>query len=334
MNNMQQLELIASLCQAFGPSGNEQNIRDIITGYISSYVDDIQTDALGNLLALKKATVQGEGKKIMLAAHMDEIGLIASFIDDKGFIRFGTVGGIYPMFAVGQHIVFENGTPGVVWYEEKHGDVKDTKIEKMFIDIGASSKEEAMQQVQVGDMAVFCGETVENNGRVISKAMDNRVGCAVLIQLIRSMPESANDVWFVFTAQEEVGLRGARTAAYGIVPDLAVAIDVCDAGDMPECNHMDVYLGKGATVKIMDRSVVSHPAVKNRLMERAEAAGLAYQLEVMEYGGTDAGSIQYSAGGVPSGGVSIPTRFIHSPAEMVDLRDVVSAVDLLREFVK
>lgn len=334
MNEMQKFELIASLCQAFGPSGNEQNVRETIEGAVSLFADDMRTDALGNLIVLKKPTIAGGGRKIMLAAHMDEIGLIASYIDEKGYIRFGTVGGVYPAFALGQHVIFENGTPGVVWYEEKHGDAKDAKVDRMFIDIGASTREEAEACVKVGDMAVFCGETVESNGRVISKAMDDRIGCAVLCMLLRQMPETANEVHFVFTSQEEVGLRGARTAAYGIVPDLAVAVDVCDTGDMPECHPMEVSLGKGATVKIMDRSVIAHPDVKNRLMERAEAAGIPYQLEVMTAGGTDAGSIQFAAGGVASGGVSIPTRYIHSPAEMIDLRDVDSAVAMLREFVR
>jgi len=323
-------DLIKTLTQTYGPSGNEKKVAQTIRGLLEGKVDEIRTDAMGNLICVKK----GSGKKIMLAAHMDEIGIIVSYIDDKGFIRFGNVGGIPPLIILGQRVVFENGTVGVIWYEESIDNMKNAKLDKMFIDIGAKSREEAEKLVKVGDMGVFVGDTIEQNGRIISKALDDRIGCAVLVQLALSEPETDNEIYYVFTTQEEVGLRGAKTAAFGIVPDMALAIDVCDMGDIPGCKPMAVKLGEGPTIKIKDRSVIAHPEVKDALIMAATENKIPYQMEVMLEGGTDAGSIHITAGGIPSGGVSIPTRFIHDAAEMVDMKDVENAIKLLAEFVK
>ncbi|HBR03898.1 MAG TPA: aminopeptidase [Ruminiclostridium sp.] len=323
-------ELIDTLTQTFGPSGYEKKVAGTIADLLKGKVDEIRSDALGNLICVKK----GSGKKIMLAAHMDEIGIIVSYIDDKGFLRFGNIGGIPPLMILGQRVVFENGTTGVIWYEEDIDNMKNTKLDKMYIDIGANSRTDAEKLVKVGDLAVFVGETVEQNGRIISKALDDRIGCAVLVQLALSRPQTDNEIYYVFTAQEEVGLRGAKTAAFGIIPDMALAIDVCDTGDTPSCKPMAVRLGEGPAVKIKDHSVIAHPKVKDRLINAAKEKNIPYQLEVMLAGGTDAGSIHTTAGGIPSGGVSIPTRYIHDASEMVDIADVENAVKLLAEFVK
>lgn len=324
------IEIIGSIAQAFGPSGNEKNVREVIEPMLSGYVDEVRVDPLGNLIAVKK----GSGKKIMLAAHMDEIGIIVTYIDDKGFLRFGCVGGVSQFFALGTRVIFENGTIGTVWYEENISTIKDLKIDNMFIDIGAKSKEDAGTMVKVGDMAVFCGETVENNGNLISKALDDRAGCAVLVALARSMPETQNEVYFVFTTQEEVGPRGARTAAWGIMPDSAVVIDVTDTGDLPESKHMAVKLGSGPAIKIKDRSVICHLDIVNGLKACAEQEGIEVQLEVLTAGGTDAGAIHLVAGGIPTGGVSIPTRFVHSPSEMISIADLKACVALLAAYVR
>lgn len=322
-------ELIKTLTHTFGPSGHEKKVADTITELLKGKVDEIKRDALGNLICIKK----GSGKKIMLAAHMDEIGIIVTYIDEKGFLRFGNIGGIPPLMILGQRVVFDNGTIGVVWYEEDIDNMKNTKPDKMFIDIGANSKEDAERFVKVGDPAVFVGDTVEQNGKIISKALDDRIGCAVLIELALSQPKTDNEIYYVFTTQEEVGLRGAKTAAFGIVPDMALAIDVCGTGDTPGCKPISVQLGDGPTVKIKDRSVIAHPRVKDLLINSAKEKNIPYQLEVMMDGGTDAGSIHTAAGGIPSGGVSIPTRFIHDASEMVDIKDVENAVKLLSEFI-
>ena len=321
---------ICKLVNAFGPSGCEKQVAEVIANMIKDRVDEIRSDAMGNLIAVKR----GSGKKIMLAAHMDEIGLIVTTIDEKGFLRFGTVGGVSPLISLGQRVVFENGLTGVVWYEESIENMKDAKPDKMYIDIGARSGEHAKELVDIGDMAVFAGQPVDQNGVVISKALDDRVGCAVLAELARRCPETDHEIYYVFTTQEEVGLRGARTAAYSIMPHLALAIDVTRTGDTPKSKYGAVALGEGPAIKIKDNSVIAHPKIREKLVNCARENSIPYQLEVLDKGGTDAGSIHITAGGIPSGGVSIPTRFIHSTAEMVDLKDVENAIKLLEAFIK
>lgn len=322
-------ELIKKLTGLFGPSGYEHRVAREIISALEGKVDEIRRDNMGNVIAVKKGT----GRKIMLAAHMDEIGLIVSYIDDKGFLRFGTIGGVYPLLALGQRVVFENGLKGTVWYEESMDSMKDAKPDKMYIDIGTRSKEETEKLVKIGDLAVFEGEAVEQNGIVISKALDDRIACAILLQLALSKPKTDNEIYYVFTTQEEVGLRGAKTAAFGIVPDVALAIDVTSTGDTPKAKPMAVKLGAGPTIKIKDSSVIAHPKVVEDLVTAAEKSKIPYQYEVLEYGGTDAGSIHVTAGGIPSGGISIPTRFIHSPNEMAALSDAENAVALLKAYV-
>jgi len=321
---------ISRLVKAFGPSGRETGVAEAIKEMIEGYVDEIRTDALGNIIAVKR----GSGRKIMLAAHMDEIGLIVTTIDEKGFLRFGTVGGVSPLVALGQRVAFENGVTGTVWYEESMDSMKDAKPDRMYIDIGARSREQAKEMVNIGDMAVFAGSPVEQNGIVISKALDDRSGCAVLVELARRRPETDNEIYYVFTVQEEVGLRGARTAAFALKPDLAVAVDVAGTSDTPKCRHGSLELGGGPAIKVKDNSLIAHPRIRERLVDCARENGIPYQLEVSEKGGTDAGSIHITAGGIPSGVVSIPARFIHSPSEMISLKDAENAVNLLEAFIK
>lgn len=324
------LDTIRELVNAFGPSGSEKRVAEAVTHMIKDKVDEVRSDAMGNLIAVKR----GSGKRIMLAAHMDEIGLIVTTIDEKGFLRFGTVGGVVPLVALGQRVVFENGLTGVVWYEENLESMKDIKPDKMYIDIGARSGEHAKKLVGIGDMAVFAGEVIEQDGRVISKALDDRAGCAILAELARRCPETEHEIYYVFTTQEEVGLRGARTAAYDIMPDLAIALDVTRTGDTPSSKHSAVVLGEGPAIKVKDNSVIAHPKIREKLVDCARKNGIPYQFEVLEKGGTDAGSIHITAGGIPSGGISIPTRYVHNTAEMIDLKDAENALRLLEAFVK
>jgi endoglucanase len=329
MGGKKMIELVRELAGTYGPSGREDEIRDVIRKNISGKVDELYTDTLGNLIAVKK----GNGKRIMLAAHMDEIGVVATYIEENGFIRFSNIGGVSPVFSLGQRVRFANGVCGCVCYEEKLKELKDLKFPRMFIDIGTNSREETMEYVSPGDIAVFEADTIEQNGKYISKALDDRIGCAVLIDLIRQIKEVKNEVVFVFTVQEEVGLRGAGTAAYALMPDLAIAVDVTNTGDTPRCNPLSIELGKGAAVMIKDGRTISHPLVKNKLIDLAKRFDIQYQLEVIEKGGNDAGSIHTTAGGIPSGAVSIPCRYMHSPCEMVDIGDVKSAVNLLKAFI-
>ncbi|MCX7843156.1 MAG: M42 family metallopeptidase [Clostridia bacterium] len=322
-------DLIKRLCQSFGVSGNEEDIRDVIKSEIGNKLNEVRVDALGNLIAVKK----GKGKKIMVAAHMDEIGVLATFIDEKGFIRFSNIGGVSQFFALGQRVKFRNGVTGAVFYEEKLDDMKNLKLSSMYIDIGAISREDAEKKVQIGDAACFLGETVQEGDVIISKALDDRAGCSVLLQAIKNLPETENEIYFVFTVQEELGLRGAKTSAYQILPDMAIAVDVTKTGDTPECKPMAVKCGGGPAVKIKDNSVICHPEVRRLLEDKAKQLNIPYQLEVLSAGGTDAGAIHLTAGGVPSGAISIPCRNIHSPSEIVSLKDLENAVKLLTESI-
>lgn len=320
------MEMLKNLTQGFGPSGREDEIRKIIKGYVKDYADEISEDVMGNLIVRKRGT----GKKIMLAAHLDEIGVVITFIDDNGFLRFSSVGGLNSKELLYSKVKFKNGVIGTIGTEK---DNKDKLIPKMYIDIGAKDKKEAEKLVSIGDMATFLGEFYQREDVVISKALDNRAGCYVLIETLKSA-QSENDLYFVFTSQEEVGLRGAKTSAYSIDPDLALAVDVTDTGDTPNCEEMAVKLGGGAAVKVMDRSVLCDRNVRINLIESAKRAGVSYQLEVMTDGGTDAGAISGTKAGVKTGGLSIPTRYIHSPSEMVSKKDMEGAVKILLEFIK
>ena len=318
--------LLKELCEAFGPSGRENHVRDIIIREADKLGFESETDALGNLIVHKPGTK----KKIMLASHMDEIGVVATFIDKKGFIRFSNIGGLYVKRLLSRRVVFENGIVGVI---DTEADNKELKMSKMFIDIGSKNKEEAEKLISVGDMAVFIGEYKEQNGYVISKALDNRSGCFVLLEAMKKV-NTDNDLYFVFTSQEEVGLRGAKASAYSVNPEIALSIDVTDTGDTPGCDIMAVELSKGACVKVMDRSIISHPDIRTALIETAKNNNIDYQLEVLTDGGTDGGVIHTTKDGVKTGGISIPTRYIHSPSEMVSMKDIFDSINLLVKFLE
>jgi len=318
--------IIRQLTEACGPSGYETEVTGLIKDLIKDHVDELRTDVLGNLVAVKHGSA--EGKRIMFAAHTDEIGVVITYIDDHGFLRFAPIGGVGISTLVGNRVRFANGTIGVV-YQEGKAEWKELTLDKLFIDIGAASREEAVQKVQVGQFGVFHREFTDLGDRLIAKSMDDRIGCAVLVEALRKLDRPRNTLYCVFTTQEEVGLRGARTAAYGLDPDLGLALDVTLTGDTPEAKRMAVSLGQGAAIKVKDASHIAHPRVKDLLVGLCEAKNIPYQMEVLEWGGTDAGAIHLTKEGVPSGTISIPTRYVHSPSEMVDLRDVQACVDLV-----
>lgn len=317
--------VIKQLTEAFGPSGFETEVTGLIQSMIEQHVDELKTDVMGNLIAIKHGSA--DGRKVMFAAHTDEIGLVVTHIDDKGFLRFGNVGGVGISTLVGNRVRFAGGTIGAI-YQEK-GDWKELTLDKLYIDIGAETKEEAQKKVRLGEFGIFHREFEDLGNRLIAKSMDDRIGCAVLIEALKTIKNPKNTLYFVFTTQEEVGLRGARTAAYGIEPDLGIALDVTLTGDMPEARRMEVSLGKGAAIKVKDSSLITHPKVKDLLVDLAEEQKIPYQMEVLDAGGTDAGAIHITKAGVPSGAISIPTRYVHSPSEMVDIRDVEACVDLV-----
>ena len=320
------MELLKRLTACDAPSGCEKGITNLIKTEVEGFADEVYTDALGNLIVHKK----GSGKKLMFAAHCDEIGIIVTFIDDKGFLRFADVGGLYLRNLVNRKVRFENGIIGVIGTEEEN---EKRSMSKMYIDIGAGSREEAEKLVSVGDAAVFVGDFYVQGSNVISKALDNRAGCYVLIEALKRV-KSENDLYFVFTTQEEVGLRGARTAAYAINPDYALSVDITDTGDTPKCPKMAVKLGEGAAIKVMDYSVITSREVRETLIELAKGNDVKYQLEIMTEGGTDAGVIHFTRGGIKTGGISIPTRYIHSPSEMISINDLNSCIELLVLFAE
>ncbi|MGI6704836.1 MAG: M42 family metallopeptidase [Clostridia bacterium] len=318
-------ELLRKLVSAYGPSGNEGPVREIIKEEIQDFVDNIQVDALGNLIAIKK----GEGTRVMVAAHMDQIGFIVTHIDEKGFLRFSNVGGISVQNSFHSKVRLNNGVRGVIGYETDVDDIKKIKLDRMFIDIGASSREEAEKLVSIGDMAVYDSPLAESNGRYFSGAMDDRVGCAVQIETIKRLPKTENEIYFVFTVQEEVGTRGAKTAAFALDPEVGFALDVTLTGDTPKAKTMAVKLGDGPAIKVKDASVLAHPKVKELMVKTAKENGIPYQMEVLVAGGTDSGPIHLTRSGVPSGVLSIPCRYVHSDNEMVDANDVENAVRLM-----
>jgi len=321
-------DLLKKLVNAFGPSGDERQIAEVIEKEIVDYVDEVSYDSLGNLIARKK----GNGKKIMLAAHMDQIGLLITDIDDKGFLRFTNIGGVSPYISLGQRVIFKNGVIGAI-HMEPMDDYSKLKLENMYIDIGVSSKEDAEKLVSIGDSCVFKSQYYENEDYVISGYMDDRIGCYILIETIKSLKENINDLYFVFTSQEEVGLRGAKTSAYRIDPDFGVALDVTGSGDTPKAKRFAVGLGKGAAIKVKDQSIIVSPKVKEFMIKTAKDNNIPYQLEVLENGGTDSGAIHLTREGIPSGVISVPTRYVHSPNETISKNDVNNCINLLLKII-
>lgn len=317
-------DLIKGLTDIYGPSGYEHHVRDFIQAEIVDYVDMVEVDALGNLHALKRGP-EG-GKTIMLAAHMDEIGLMVTNVEEEGYLRFTNIGGLFPLNMVSARVIFADGTLGMVdinWDERG----KSPSMDNLYIDVGVSSKNEC--PIKVGDVAGFYGPAQAIGRRVMAKSLDDRIGCAVQIETLKQLKDSPYTVHFVFTVQEEVGLRGAKTSAFKVEPDIGIAIDVTLCGDVPEMKNFPISLGQGPAIKVMDRSSISHPAVKDWMMDTATANNIPYQPEVLTFGGTDAGSMQLSKGGAAAGCVSIPCRHIHTPSEMIDLDDAENAVKLL-----
>lgn len=319
------LELLTQLTQAFGPPGHEDEIREVIREAVTPLADSVWVDPLGSLVALRQGT--GGGKKIVLAAHMDEIGVMITYVEEKGFLRFTRMGGINPLAHIGGRVRFASGAQGVIAVERREDPSKVPTLEQLYIDVGATCREDA--PVKVGDPAAFVRPLLRQGRRIISKTLDDRVGCYVLIEVLRRLERTADDLYFLFSVQEEVTLSGARTSAYKIDPDMAIAVDVTATGDTPKALPMAVEMGKGPAIKVQDSGMIAHPAVREWLIAAAERAGIPYQREILLGGSTDAAAMQLVRGGVPSGCVSIPCRYVHSPSEMIDVEDLEQTIQLL-----
>jgi putative aminopeptidase FrvX len=323
-------DLIKKFVEAIGPSGFETAVRNMIRAEIESLADDIQIDPLGSLIARKGQKGEG-GQRIMLSAHMDEIGVMATHIDENGFVRFTTLGGVRPHTCYGGRVRFVNGVGGMIGGERLDAPDKVHTFEQLYIDVGASNRADC--PIKVGDAAGFDRPMLDLGDRIVAKSMDNRISCAVLVEVMRQIESTPNELYFVFSTQEEVGLRGATTAAYAVNPDIGISVDVTGVGDTPRSPKMEVGLGKGPTVKVRDGGMISDPRLVRFMADTAEKAGIPYQLEILEGGTTDARAMQITRAGMPASCVSIPTRYIHSPSEMVDYRDVQNSVKLLVELL-
>ena len=324
------LNTLQALLSSFGPSGNERAVAEQVKALLAGKADEMRTDAMGNLIVEKRG--QAGGKTIMLSAHMDQIGLAVTDVEDTGFLRVTALGGVSLEKTAGHAVVFENGVHGVVMCQPTKGET--AALQHVFVDIGAANREEALAMVKLGDACVYVpGCYALGQHRCTSPAMDDRCACALLVELLRQVDAPRNTIVAVFSAQEEVGIRGAATAAYQINPDLGVALDVTAWGDTPETKLPAVKLGEGAAIKFMDRSMIATPAVRDALIDAAERIGAPYQREVLPFGGTDGAAIQHARGGIPAGTLSIPCRYVHSACEVIDLRDLDSALAILKEFV-
>jgi endoglucanase len=326
-------ELIRQLTSAYGPSGRENQVAGIIEGMLKGKVDSIRRDALGNLICEKKGRGK-TGRRIMLSAHMDQIGMVVTHVEKEGFLRVSNVGGLMVNNLRMRHVRFENGVEGVL-VEQPLKPGETSSLRTFYIDIGAKDAEEAQKMVQPGDVAVFAEPCFAiGKHRMAAPAMDDRSACALLVSTMLDLPACQNTVVAVFSTQEEVGCRGSQTAAYSVEPDEGIALDVTLCGDLPEDRKLAVNLGEGPAIKIMDARSISNPELVERLFAAAKHAKVACQREVLPFGGTDAGSMQLSRGGMPVCTLSIPCRNVHSSCEIVDLRDMEGAKKVLTAYLR
>jgi len=343
---METLALLETLSNAFGVSGFEDDVRDVIRPLAAAVADEVRTDVLGNLIATRRGR---SPRTLMLDAHMDEIGFIINHVEDTGFLRFATIGGwdarVLPAQAVTIRTrdgAFARGVIGTLPPHLLSADerAKPIPLESLFIDIGAGSAVGVAERgIRVGDPATLAYpfQTLPD-GYALGKALDDRVGCTVLLQVLRALAGRTPELTVAcnFAVCEEVGLRGARTAAYQIDPVLALALEGTVAADVPGVSgaRQVTRLGHGPAISLADRSTIVRPQIVRALERIAESRGLPYQLKAPGYGGTDAGAIHLSRGGVLAGGVSVPCRYIHTPLSLLHLSDVEGAIGLVEAFVE
>lgn len=319
------IEKIRKLVSVNGVSGNEKKVCEYIKSQIIPYADKVYTDVLGNLVAVKR----GSGRRIMFMAHTDEIGLVSTFIDEKGFVRTAAVGGVSPQNFRNCHVTFENGVRGVFVCEKS-----DSKMKDCYVDIGAESFDDALSKIDIGMTARFDADTFDNDSVIVSKALDDRLGCYILMETLKKMPVTDNEVYFVFTSQEEVGLRGAAVSGFDINPDVAIAVDVTVAADTPGCETYGCKLHGGAAIKIRDASAICSKSVVDALERAAQEHEIPFQRDVLTAGGTDIGAVQTGGRGALVGGVSVAVRNVHTVSETASKSDICAAIDLLCAYVE
>ncbi len=336
-------DLLRRLCETPGVSSREDRVRDLVIEELRPLTDEITVDTMGSVVAVKKGT---GGPRVMLAAHTDEIGFLVKFVEDKGFLRVQPVGGWDPRTMVAQrvHVHGFGGQTllGTLMPAAKPIHLltpedlsKPPKIEEFFVDLGLPA-EQVKALVEMGDMVTMARTTERVGDTVVSKALDDRLSVFIMIEALRAVGPHAAEVVAVATTQEEVGLRGATTAAYALQPDIGIALDVTLANDFPGVMDYDqvTKLGKGCALKIMDSSMLSHPKLVRHFRDLAEKNGIPYQMEILARGGTDGGAMQRSRAGIPSFTLSTPTRYIHTVNEMAHTADIEGAIALLARYLE
>lgn len=323
------MDRLHRLTSVWGPAGREYKIAEVLREMIAPFVDEIRQDRFGNLIAVKHAAREG-GRRVMLCAHMDTIGAVALNISEKGLIRLGPVGNLKAHHAIGQRVVWAGGVVGVLQHEPAE-EGKEVDFKKLWCDIGATSKEEVLENVRLGEMCVIYGDLLQMGDFIAGPGLDNRAGCGVLVQVAEHLAESEHEVVFVFACQGEVGPRGAGTAAYGIEPDLAFVVDVATSGDVPGAPRVQVTLGAGPALKLKDGNYMAHGLLSDVVRRVAAAHSIPLQTEIVAGPGghNDAQVVAVAGQGVPTAVIDIPARYRGTAGEMVNLRDMHGAADLL-----
>jgi putative aminopeptidase FrvX len=335
------MDLLAELCETCGVSGREERLRAVVRRELEPLVDEIRIDALGSLIAMRRG--RGE-RKLAVMAHIDEIGFLATHIEDEGFIRLAPIGGHDPRNMVSQRVTVcgRRDLAGLLYPGLKPPHLQDAeernkppKVSEFFVDVGLPA-EQVRELVPVGSPVVIARQLAEVGEAVSCKGMDDRVSVYVMIEAVRRAARSEFTLFAVASTQEEVGVRGATTSAYGIEPDVGLALDVTIAADIPGVpKHEQVTsLGKGVAIKIMDTLSISNPRVVDALRAVADRRRIPYQLEILTRGGTDAGAIQQTRSGVPVATVSTPTRYVHTSIEMAHKQDIEAAIQLVAAFIE
>lgn len=323
-------ELLKKLTTVSSVSGREGKIADAIEKFIAPYCDSVSRDVLGNVIACRHGSGQNP-KKIMLSAHMDEIGFFVTYIEKNGYLRVASVGGIDYVASAFSEVISENGVRGVLAKDDGDKEKKKFTFDQFYIDIGAEDKRDAERKVRVGDYFVLVPHVAKlMHQRILGRPLDDRLGCCVLLTVAKQMAalERSSELYYVFTVQEEVGCRGSKTAAFGIGPDEAIVFDVTGTGDVPGADPMACKLGGGAAIKLKDASLICDAELAGALAETAKANRIRYQYEILTYGGTDTSSIQVAGCGCRAAALSVPTRYIHTGCEVCDLNDARACVDL------
>ena len=338
------MKLMEELSITPGISGFEEEIANILKRELKGHADFIEEDSMGNVIATKKG--DDDAPSIMLASHMDEIGLMVRYIDENGFIKFSTIGGINDQMLMNQAVTIHSDKgnfTGVIGSKPPHITKasernKVVKAEDMFIDMGASSKEEAEDMVEIGDPITFKSWFTEYpNDLFMGKALDNRVGCYVMIEVLKRINTRAT-VYGVGTVQEEVGLKGAKTASYKLNPDMAIALDVTLSGDHPgiKPDEAPVKMGEGPAIVLVDasgRGIITPKKIRDLLVDAGNKNKIDYQLEVSDGGTTDGTAIHLTKEGIPTGVLSVPTRYIHTPVSVANMKDVENTIKLIVEVI-